>query len=132
MYAIFFSPLDCIYLFILNVYLFIYWLHHTACGILVPQSGIKPAPPILEEYRRTCWTTGEVPVILIWLLLFFLFHDTSLLRWKTPPSIRIFCSGYSLICIPAKSFQLCPTLCTLWTSAPGSFVCGIFQARILE
>ena len=27
---------------------FFFWLHPTACGILVPQSGIKLMPPALE------------------------------------------------------------------------------------
>ena len=77
---------------------------------------------LLDHWRSTCHLDLAVA---------FLFHETSLLIWKTPPSIWIFCSGYSLT-LPAKSPQSCPTLCPLWTSAPGSFVCGIFQARILE
>ena len=36
-------------------------------------------------------------------------------------------------CVSAKSFQLCLTLCDpLGCSPPGSSVCGILQARILE
>jgi len=31
-----------------TVYLFIYWLCHAACGILVPRSGTKPEPPAVE------------------------------------------------------------------------------------
>ena len=27
---------------------FIFWLHHTACGILVPQPGIRPEPCAVE------------------------------------------------------------------------------------
>ena len=39
----------------------------------------------------------------------------------------------SSVCVHAKSPQLCPTLCDpLDCSWPGSFVHGIFQARILE
>ena len=33
-------------LFDLNV--FIYWPCHGACGILVPQPGVEPAPPAVE------------------------------------------------------------------------------------
>ena len=34
---------------------------------------------------------------------------------------------------PAKSLQPCPTLCDpMDCSPPGSSVCGIFQARVLE
>ena len=28
---------------------------HTACGILVPQSGIKPTPPELEVWNLNHW-----------------------------------------------------------------------------
>ena len=36
-------------------------------------------------------------------------------------------------CVRAKSIQLCPTLCDpVDGSPPGSSVCGILQARILE
>ena len=38
-----------------------------------------------------------------------------------------------LLCVPAKSLQLCPTLCDPMNySPPGSSVHGILQARILE
>ena len=38
-----------------------------------------------------------------------------------------------LLCVPAKSLQLCPTLCDpMNCSPPGSSVHGILQARILE
>ena len=32
-----------------------------ACGILVPQPGIEPAPPAVEARRPNHWTTREVP-----------------------------------------------------------------------
>ena len=31
-----------------------------ACGILVPQPGVKPAPFALEAQSFNHWTTGEV------------------------------------------------------------------------
>ena len=31
-----------------------------ACGILVPQLEIKPAPPALEAWAPNHWTTREV------------------------------------------------------------------------
>ena len=35
---------------------------HKACGILAPQSVIKPAPPALEgEVLTTQWTARELP-----------------------------------------------------------------------
>ena len=33
-----------------------------ACRILVPQQGIGPVPPAVEEQRPNHWTTREVPV----------------------------------------------------------------------
>ena len=39
---------------------FIYWLHRAACGILIPQPGIEPAAPALEERSLNHWTTREV------------------------------------------------------------------------
>ena len=32
-----------------------------ACGILVPQPGIKPASPAVEAWSLKNWTTREVP-----------------------------------------------------------------------
>ena len=37
-----------------------FWPHHTACGILVPHSGIKPTPPAVEVQSLNHWTTREV------------------------------------------------------------------------
>ena len=34
---------------------------NTACGILVPQSGIEPATSLLGAQNLTHWTTREVP-----------------------------------------------------------------------
>ena len=33
---------------------------HTACGILRPQPGIKPAPPAVEVQSHYHWTAMEV------------------------------------------------------------------------
>ena len=38
------------------------WLCHTACGILVPQPGIEPAPPAVEVWTFNHWTAREVPL----------------------------------------------------------------------
>ena len=43
--------------------------HHVACGILVPQPGIKPTPPALEMQSLNHWTNREVP----WGCSFFFF-----------------------------------------------------------
>ena len=43
-----------------------------ACGILVPQPGLKPAPPTREVWSLNHWTTREVPKEIIKEILFFL------------------------------------------------------------
>ena len=42
-------------------FFFFFWPRHAACRILVPQAGIKPAPPVLEARRLNHWTAREVP-----------------------------------------------------------------------
>ena len=39
----------------------IFWLLSVACGILVPWTGIKPAPPALEAQSLNHWTARGVP-----------------------------------------------------------------------
>ena len=46
--------------------LFYFWLHHTTCGILIPQPGIKPVSPALEAQSPNHWTAKEVPQ---WILI---------------------------------------------------------------
>ena len=45
----------------ISLSLFFFWLHCTACGILVPRPGIEPAPPALEAWSLNHWTAREVP-----------------------------------------------------------------------
>ena len=37
------------------------WLHHVACGILVPQPGIEPAPLAMKDWSSNHWTVREFP-----------------------------------------------------------------------
>ena len=39
---------------------FIFWPCHVACGILVPQPGIKPTLPALEAQSLNHWTARKV------------------------------------------------------------------------
>ena len=39
---------------------FLFWLHQVACGISVPQPGIKPASLALEAWILNHWTAREV------------------------------------------------------------------------
>jgi len=34
------------------------WPHCEACGILVPQPGVEPVPPAVEEWSLNCWTAS--------------------------------------------------------------------------
>ena len=48
-----------------SVSLFIFfWLHHKACGILVPHPRIEPKPPAVEVWSPNHWTTKEVTAFL--------------------------------------------------------------------
>ena len=42
-------------------FFFFFWPRRAACGILVPQPGIKPAPPAVEAQSLNHWTAREVP-----------------------------------------------------------------------
>ena len=54
-------PFPGLYLF-LKIYLLIdFWLPCPACGILVPQPGIKPVPPAAEARSPNHWTAREFP-----------------------------------------------------------------------
>ena len=40
----------------------LFFPHHHACGILVPQPGIEPVPLAVEAQSLNHWTTREVPM----------------------------------------------------------------------
>ena len=42
-------------------FLFSFWLHCMACGILVFQSGMEPLPPAMEAQNLNPWTVRGVP-----------------------------------------------------------------------
>ena len=44
-----------------------------ACGILVPQPGIKPVPPAVEAWSLNHWTTREVPIMKFFFLIIFIY-----------------------------------------------------------
>ena len=49
------------------IYLFIFG--PVACGILVPQTGIKPAPSALEVQSLNHWTAWDCPNYFYWFIL---------------------------------------------------------------
>ena len=46
--------------------LFVFIPDHEVCGILLPQPGIKPVPPVVEAPSRIHWSTREAPILLFW------------------------------------------------------------------
>ena len=55
-----FSNLLCMWL-LKNILIFTFWLCHAACGILIPQPGIKAKPSTVEAWGSNHWTAREVP-----------------------------------------------------------------------
>ena len=51
-------PIHCATREVLNLFLFIFWLYHGACGILVPWPGTKPVCPAVEGQILNHWTAG--------------------------------------------------------------------------
>ena len=49
----------------LSFSLFFFFFGHAACGILVPQPGIEPAPPAVEAWSSNYWTAREVPGVFL-------------------------------------------------------------------
>ena len=45
----------------LMVFFFFFWPHYVACGMLVPQPGVKLAPSAVEAQSLNHWASGEVP-----------------------------------------------------------------------
>ena len=57
--------LECLCFYVcLFVFFLTFWLHPTACGILVPWPGIKPTPSTLEGRVLTTGLPGKSPVCL--------------------------------------------------------------------
>ena len=44
------------------VFFFFFLPHRVTCGILVPQPGIEPTPPAVEEWSLNRWTATEIPM----------------------------------------------------------------------
>ena len=67
------------------IYLFIYWLHCTAYGILIPQPGIEPVSPTVEAWSPNHWTAREVPRLPPLMLLILGFNLTLFYAHLTLP-----------------------------------------------
>ena len=103
------------YYFIL--FYFIFWLHCTACRILVPWPGIKPVPYALEVQSLNHWTAREVPRIVLNVCKFYIERRVEM--ESSLPGICVFlCSSYT-----------CSTLSTGFTSYTYGKVCGKIIAK---
>ena len=60
-----------LYIFFLS---FIFWMCHSACGILVLPPGIEPMPPALEGEVLTTVPPGRFPVQLFLIVQKFSFY----------------------------------------------------------
>ena len=57
----------------------IFWLHCTACGILVPWLGIELLPPAVEAQSLNHWTTTRVPLTEIFTGIYLITNDGYML-----------------------------------------------------
>ena len=85
-------------------------LHHMACGILVPPSGIEPTPHTFEAGSLNHWIVREVPVwrslVAFMLLLMELFHS---FLWPSIIPLYIW-TAFSLSIHLWWTFRLLPCL----------------------
>ena len=58
------------YFLMLESYIYIFWPHRVACGILVPRPGIELVPPAGEVQSLNHWTAREVPWVPIKYIFF--------------------------------------------------------------
>ena len=77
----------------------IFWLHCVACGIFVPQSGIKPVLLALGTWSLDHWTAREV-LILILKSNFREPCPFSILMWAAWGPTGFVCSSIYLIILP--------------------------------
>ena len=89
-----------------NLFFFFFWLHRMACGILVPRTGIEPAPLAVRAQSPNHWTAREFPYLLFICLFVCLFvlaasglscGTQDLSFWHASSSLRY--SGFSLVVV---------------------------------
>ena len=98
---------------------FVFLPCHNTRWILVPWPGIEPMPPVVETWSPNYWAAREFPL-----------DNCSKLAHLHH------CYGGALVPGEVKWSEVpqsCLTLCDpMDCSLPGSFVHGIFQARLLQ
>ena len=60
--------------FFFEMVFIIFWSHHLACEILIPQPGIELVLPVLKAQSLNHWTTGEVLHFMISIALMCFVH----------------------------------------------------------
>ena len=123
-----------VFFFLVHSFCVFFWLCHTACGILVPQSGIKPVLTAVEVWNLNYWTTREFPQIRVlsghmprtgvagWygrsVFFFFFFKETSILfsTVAAPTHMPTNSIGWSLIPLMWKDLVSC-RLCSPFTNS---------------
>ena len=113
---------------------FVFWLHPAACGILVPQWGVKPVPPIVKASSLNMDCQGSpknhCPNVIfkirerkrlhVLTSLSFLTHSILLCRARLSSGRAIFfCSAYFLF-LGVPSFCVCIWKCLFCTFTFGS------------
>ena len=99
---------------------FFFWLHHMACGILVPQPGTEPGPSATRPWSSNPWTARKF--LLIFLFFFYFFSNPCVMD-----RLSIDCSERAAL-LPTKS-RLRSKSSTNGL-APGSpQTCGAWWAR---
>ena len=128
-------------------FFFFFWPFCISYGILVPQPEIELTPPAVEVWNFNHWIAREVPQLHLLSLEYkssYFMQRFQFSGWKEsgsrdqeihaiPRLVRVLeIPQGPVLTVYSKSLQLCPTLGPMDCSSPGSSVCGILQARILE
>ena len=77
-----------------------------ACGILVPQPGIKPAPPAGEVRSLNHWTTREVPENGFFVFYKFIYLFLAVLGLRCCVRAFSICSEWELLCVAVRGLLI--------------------------
>ena len=86
----------------LSIYLFNFWLHWVACGILIPQPGIEPMPSAVKAWSPNHWTSREVSQLIHFKDKEIEVHITSWGQRRT----NTLCSRFPIQHLPRGAFLL--------------------------
>ena len=89
-------------------FIFVFWLHCVACGILVSWPRIRPAPLAVEVQSLNHWTSREVPLHHI--LNVTLFHGLGLMQpdgLSCRRGVHSTCNNLGFRCIFFRLLSVC-------------------------